>query len=350
MAIKALPPARQRVFRAVAAARRLPILSIAILLLVLVIPGIFANQVAPHDPLEGSVQNRLTPPAWVEGKVVVKEVVEKLDKDDRQILLRNAQRTIRIGQATIVGGTEGQQVAVGDRVEVVTKPGGSTKYLLGTDKVGRDMLSRIIHGARLSLSVALASIAMGAFVGVSLGLLAGYFGGNIDHLIMRMVDIKLAIPTLLLALVLATVMPSGIISVVIIIAIVLWGRYARIARGETLRVREMDYIARAKVAGCSDLRIIVRHVFPNITNSLIVLATLEVGQVIIFEASLSFLGVGIPPPHPAWGLMVADGRELIMTAWWVAFFPGFAMLLTVLSMNLFGDWLRDKLDPRMRNI
>jgi peptide/nickel transport system permease protein len=167
---------------------------------------------------------------------------------------------------------------------------------------------------------------------------------------MRLVDVKLALPSILLALVLATVMDGGFTAVIIIISIVIWARYARMVRGETLRVRQLDFIARAKVAGASDMRIMIRHVFPNVANSIIVLATLEIGQVILFEAALSFLGVGIPPPNPAWGLMVADGRVLVVTAWWVAFFPGLAILLTVLSMNLFGDWLRDKLDPKLRNI
>ena len=276
------------------AARQYPLIPIAILFLVLVIPGIFANQVAPHNPTDGSISDRLTPPVWQDG--------------------------------------------------------GTWDHVLGTDRVGRDMLSRIIHGARISLLVAGVSILVGAFVGVSLGLVAGYFGGSIDHLIMRLVDVKLALPSILLALVLASVMDAGFTAVIIIISIVIWARYARMVRGETLRVREMDFIARAKVAGCSDLRIMVYHVFPNVVNSVIVLATLEIGQVILFESSLSFLGVGIPPPNPAWGLMVADGRVLVVTAWWVAFFPGVAILLTVLSMNLFGDWLRDKLDPKLRNV
>ena len=260
----------------------------------LVIPGIFANLIAPHDPNLGSLPKRLTPPVWQEG--------------------------------------------------------GSWDHPLGTDKIGRDMLSRIIHGARISLTVAIVSIFLGALVGVSLGLAAGFYGGNTDHLIMRLVDVMLALPSILLALVLATVIRPGFTSVIAIIALVIWARYARMVRGEALKVRELDFIARARVAGASNFRIITRHVFPNVVNSVIVLATLEVGQVIIFEASLSFLGVGIPPPNPAWGLMVADGRVLVVTAWWVAFFPGLAILLTVLSMNLFGDWLRDKLDPRLRQV
>ena len=294
MAVTSMAPVRGGIFRAVAVARQYPVLSIAILLIMLVIPGIFANQIAPHDPNLGSLPKRLTPPVWQEG--------------------------------------------------------GSWEHPLGTDKIGRDMLSRIIHGARISLTVATVSIFLGALVGVSLGLAAGFFGGNTDHLIMRLVDVMLALPSILLALVLATVMRPGFTSVIAIIALVIWARYARMVRGEALKVRELDFIARARVAGASNFRIITRHVFPNVVNSVIVLATLEVGQVIIFEASLSFLGVGIPPPNPAWGLMVADGRVLVVTAWWVAFFPGLAILLTVLSMNLFGDWLRDKLDPRLRQV
>ena len=294
MAATITRPVRARPVRMLKAARQYPLIPISILVLVLIIPGIFANQVAPHDPISGSLPDRLTPPVWQEG--------------------------------------------------------GSWDHVLGTDKIGRDMLSRIIHGARISLTVSIVSIFLGAFVGVSLGLVSGYFGGTVDHLIMRLVDVKLALPSILLALVLATVMDGGYTAVIIIISIVIWARYARMVRGEALRVRQLDFIARAKVAGASDMRIMIHHVFPNVVNSIIVLATLEIGQVILFEAALSFLGVGIPPPNPAWGLMVADGRVLVVTAWWVAFFPGLAILLTVLSMNLFGDWLRDKLDPKLRNI
>lgn len=294
MAVTIQLPGRLRPARMLRVARQYPLIPIAILILVLVIPGIFARQVAPHDPISGSIPDRLTPPVWQDG--------------------------------------------------------GTWDHILGTDKVGRDMLSRIIYGARISLTVATVSILLGAFVGVSLGLIAGYIGGTADHLIMRLVDVKLALPSILLALVLATVMDAGFTAVIIIISVVIWARYARMVRGETLRVRQLDFIARAKVAGASDMRIMIRHVFPNVVNSVIVLATLEIGQVILFEAALSFLGVGIPPPNPAWGLMVADGRVLVVTAWWVAFFPGLAILLTVLSMNLFGDWLRDKLDPKLRNI
>jgi peptide/nickel transport system permease protein len=167
---------------------------------------------------------------------------------------------------------------------------------------------------------------------------------------MRLVDIALAIPGILLALVLAVALGPSFRTVIIVIVLVFWSRYARLVRGETLSIKSQDFINRARVAGASNLRIITRHVFPNVVNTVIVLATLEVGQVILLEASLSFLGAGLPRPTPAWGLMVADGRELIVSSWWVAFFPGLAILLAVMSMNLMGDWLRDKLDPKLRNL
>jgi peptide/nickel transport system permease protein len=233
---------------------------------------------------------------------------------------------------------------------VVVKPGGSWSHPLGADKLGRDILSRIIHGARVSLTISLVSIFFGGLVGTTLGLVAGYFGGKFDHVIMRVVDIKLSLPTILLALVLAAVAQPSVVSVIIVIALILWTRYARLVRGETLRLKGRDFVARARVAGSSEFRIIARHIFPNVVNTIIVLATLEIGQVILLEATLSFLVAGIPHPTPSWGLMVADGRELVVIAWWVAFFPGLAILLTVLSMNLLGDWLRDRLDPKLRNV
>lgn len=283
-----------RLRRSVTAARRYPLLSLAVLLFVLITPAVFADFVAPHDPYKGNVLDRLQPPAWLEG--------------------------------------------------------GSWEHPLGTDKIGRDMLSRIIYGARISLTVAGVSIICGGIVGTTLGLLSGYFGGWWDHVIMRLVDIKISIPSLMLALILAAALGPSFLTVIIVVALTLWTRYARLIRGEVLRLRNQDFILRARVAGASTSRIVIRHLFPNVVNTIIVLATLEVGVVIILEASLSFLGAGIPPPNPAWGLMVADGRALVINAWWVSFFPGLAILLTVLSMNLLGDWLRDKLDPKLRNL
>ncbi len=290
--------------RRIAQARRYPVISLAILLIVLVIPAIFANWVAPHDPVVGSLSNRLVPPFWV--------------------------------------GAEGEGV--------LAKPGGRLEHILGTDKQGRDILSRMIYGARISLAVAAISILIAGTVGTTLGLIAGYFGGNIDHLIMRLVDICISIPAILFALVLAVVLGPSFQTVIIVIVSIFWSRYARLVRGETLSLKNRDFVARAKVAGASNARIIRRHIFPNVVNTIIVLATLEVGQVILLEATLSFLGAGIPRPNPAWGLMIANGRELLVTAWWVAVWPGVAILLSVLSMNLFGDWLRDHLDPKLRNL
>ena len=191
---------------------------------------------------------------------------------------------------------------------------------------------------------------MAGTLGTTLGLIAGYFGGNIDHLIMRLVDICIAIPAILFALVLAVVLGPSFQNVIIVIVSIFWSRYARLVRGETLSLKTQDFVARAKVAGASNARILRRHIFPNVVSTIIVLATLEVGQVILLEATLSFLGAGLPRPTPAWGLMIANGRELLVTAWWVAFWPGVAILLSVLSMNLFGDWLRDHLDPKLRNL
>ena len=283
-----------RLRRGITWARRFPLLSLAVLLFVLVTPAVFADQVAPHDPFKGNILERLQPPAWLEG--------------------------------------------------------GSWNHPLGTDKLGRDMLSRIIYGARISLTIAAISIVCGGLVGTTLGLLAGYFGGLWDHIIMRLVDIKISIPSILLALILAAALGPSYFTVIIVVALTLWTRYARLVRGEVLSLRSQDFVARARVSGASTSRIILRHLLPNVVNTIIVLATLEVGVVIILEASLSFLGAGIPPPNPAWGLMVADGRALVINAWWLSFFPGLAILLTVLSMNLLGDWLRDRLDPKLRNV
>ena len=295
--------------RAWLTARRYPVFAVAVLLLVLVLPAIFAELITPHDPLVGSLSNRLVPPFWVEA--------------DRFEI---------------------------EGMGVFETPGGSWKHILGTDKQGRDVLSRIIYGARVSLTVSALSIFIAGTIGTTLGLIAGYFGGNIDHLIMRLVDITISIPAILFALVLAVILQPSFQTVIIVIVSIFWSRYARLIRGQVLGIKNQDFISRAKVAGASNARIIVRHVFPNVVNTIIVLATLEVGQVILLEATLSFLGAGLPRPTPAWGLVVANGRELLISAWWVAFFPGLAILLAVMSMNLMGDWLRDKLDPKLRNL
>jgi peptide/nickel transport system permease protein len=293
--IRTLPwYAPPRVAEAMSQVRRYPLVPLALLTFLLVIPALFASQVAPYDPLKGSLANRLKPPAWQQG--------------------------------------------------------GSIEHVLGTDKLGRDMLSRIIYGARVSLAVSLVAIFVGGVIGTALGMISGYFGGWVDALLMRLVDISLSLPTILLALVLVAAVGPSFGTVITILMIFLWARYARLVRGETLAIKERDFIARAQVAGASHTRIMVRYIFPNVVNSLVVLATLQVGYVILLESTLSFLGAGLPRPTPAWGLMIADGRELIVTAWWVSMFPGLAIMLTVLALNLLGDWLRDHLDPKLRHV
>lgn len=223
-------------------------------------------------------------------------------------------------------------------------------YILGTDTLGRDILSRIIYGARVPMGVALLSVAGAGVIGAVLGILAAYIGGVTDSVISRVADMMMGLPVILIALVLVISMGPSLQNVILVIMLTLWSHYARQARGETLSIKERPFIALARVAGCSHYRIIRRHVFPNIVNSLIVLATLEIGYVIVLEATLGFLGVGVPPRIPSWGSMVSEGRALIASAWWVSFFPGVAISVTVLSFNLFGDWLRDTLDPKLRHL
>jgi peptide/nickel transport system permease protein len=292
--VKEAPSTLGKIVQTILPSRRFPSISLFILIFLLVLPGIFAPQLAPHNPIKGSLSARLKPPAWVAG--------------------------------------------------------GSITYPLGTDKVGRDILSRIIYGARVSLSVSIVAIVVSGAIGVTLGLIAGYFGGKIDALIMRLVDISLGLPVILIALVFVAVVGPSFGTVIIVTSFLLWARYARQVRGETLSIRERDFISRARVAGASHLRIMFRYIFPNVFNTLTVLATLQIGAIILLESTLSFLGAGIPRPTPTWGSMIADGRDLIVVAWWIAMFPGLAIMLTVLSLNLLGDWLRDYLDPKLRNI
>ena len=223
-------------------------------------------------------------------------------------------------------------------------------HLLGTDQQGRDILSRMMHGARVSLTFAALTMAIGVALGALLGAISGYLGGHVDEIIMRLVDLTNALPFLLAALVVVSVFGASFKTLLVILSLFAWGGYARQVRGEVLQLKEMDYVALAKVAGASPLRIVWRHLLPGVTNTLIVVATLGTGQIILAESTLSFLGVGIPPPNPAWGSMVADGRNYIATAWWVAVIPGAGIGLTVLSLNFLGDWLRDYFDPRLRQI
>ncbi len=277
--------------RAWFAFRRWPILP-GIVLLVLVVTGVFAPLLAPHDPNLQDLMLRNAPPAWY--------------------------------------------------------PDGTSAHLLGADHVGRDVLSRVVFGARVSLLVVAVSMTSGILLGTAAGLIAGYLGGLADELIMRTVDVWMALPFVLIALVAVIVMGPSLALIMTLLAMFTWAGFVRFVRGEVLSLRERDYVALAKVAGCSTTRIMLFHILPGVTNTIIVVATLRVGTLILTEATLSFVGAGIPPPTPAWGLMVSEERAYITTAWWSAFFPGLAIFLVVMSLNFLGDWLRDRLDPRLR--
>jgi len=267
---------------------------IAILSLVALV-AIFADLIAPHDPQVGVLGARFKPPVW--------------------------------------------------------QAGGSTEYLLGTDHLGRDVLSRLIFGARVSMYVGFTAVIFAGTLGTLLGILSGYLGKWVDQLIMRITDTWLALPALMFAIFMAAAVGPSETNIIVILGAVYWTRYARVIRGEVLSLKERDFVRLAIVAGCSKRTIMLRHMLPNVLNSAIVIASLMLGVVIITEASLSFLGVGVPPPKPAWGLMLADGKKGLMAGyWWLTVFPGTCIMLMVLSANLLGDWLRVKLDPQLRQL
>ncbi|MBM4440517.1 MAG: ABC transporter permease [Candidatus Rokubacteria bacterium] len=229
--------------------------------------------------------------------------------------------------------------------------GGSTTTLLGADFQGRDILSRLIHGARVSLIVGLMGTLVAGGIGTAMGILAGYVGGWVDQIIMRVTDAWLALPAIVFAIFLATMLGPSMWNIVVILGAVYWTRYARVIRGEVLTLREREFVKLAEIAGASKWRVIRRHILPNVANTAMVLASLTVGVVIIAEASLSFLGVGVPPPQPAWGLMLSEARPTLMAGyWWLTVFPGVCILLIVLATQLFGDWLRVRLDPQTKNL
>ena len=229
-------------------------------------------------------------------------------------------------------------------------PGQNSEYLLGTDILGRDMLSRMIFGARTTVYISLVALATGAIVGTVLGLISGYLGGVIGAVIMRIADAVMGFPTILVALVIVVLLGQGTENIIIAVAVTVWARFARMIRGDTLSIRERDYVILAKIAGVSPPVVIIRHVFPNVVNTLMVLTSIQVGQVILLEASLSFLGLGLAPGSPAWGIMVAEGRNVILDMWWLALFPGVAITVVVMAFNFLGDWLRDYLDPKLRRV
>ena len=322
--------------------RRLPIIPIIVLGGVVVV-GVFANFIAPHDPTDGNLRERNLPPFWGSQRTAEKQVVEVPQSGQRlyQVSLEDAR-------------AQDPRVNLGDTLVMVSGPGtragGSSNFLLGTDELGRDILSRIVFGARISLTVSAVTLVIGGGLGVFLGLSSGWYGGWIDEVIMRLVDIILSLPLILVALVMVSAFGQSLELIIGILAIWIWPRFARQVRGEVLQLKTMDYVSAARIAGASIPRILFIHLLPGTMNTVIVVSTLQVGIVILLEATLSFMGAGVPPPEPAWGSMVADGRDHLVDAWWAATMPGFAILFTVMSLNLFGDWLRDTLDPRLRQL
>ena len=210
------------------------------------------------------------------------------------------------------------------------------------------VLTRLIYGARTAMFISLVALGFGAFVGSALGLIAGYRGGLVDAIIMRGADAALGFPTVLVAMIIVTILGAGIQNIILAVVLTVWARFARMIRGDVLSIKELDFVTFAKIAGLSTPMIIIRHVFPNTVNTLMVVTSLLVGQVILLEASLSFLGLGLPPGAPAWGIMVSEGKDEILNVWWLSLFPGVAITVVVLAFNFFGDWLRDTLGPKLR--
>ncbi len=223
-------------------------------------------------------------------------------------------------------------------------------FVLGSDSVGRDVLTRIFYGGRISLIVALSGLLFGGGIGIVVGVAAGYLGGRVDSFLMRVTDVFLSLPILLVALVFVMAIGPSLTTVIAALAVINWSRFARIIRSEVLTLRERGFVLLARVAGCSPLRIMIVHILPNVLNTFVIICSLQLSTCILTEATLSFLGAGIPPPTPTWGNMVSDGRTYITSAWWICAFPGLALTLVVFSFNSLGDWLRDRLDPKLRQL
>ena len=280
--------------------RRYPIISV-ILIILLFFTGIFAELISPHDPIKQNLRSRNAPGyLW-----------------DKQWYAENPKAPV---------------------------------YLLGGDHMGRDVLSRTIHGARLSLITGGTALVTGITIGTTLALIAGYFGGHVDEIILRFLDVWYALPFLLIAMVAVIIFGSSFALVVILLALVAWSATVRNVRAEVLTLRERDYVLYSKIAGASNFRIIMTHIFPGVINTVVVIASLRVGSLILSEASLSFLGAGIPSPTPAWGLMISEGRAYVDSAWWSTVIPGISIMLLIISLSFFGDWLRDRLDHRLTQL
>jgi peptide/nickel transport system permease protein len=274
--------------------RGVPKIPLAILLL-LVLPAVFAGVVSTHNPEFGNPKDRNLPPFW---------------------------------QAR-----------------------GTLHYPLGTDHVGRDVLTRLIFGARVSLLVAFMAVFVAGSIGTTVGILSGFLGGRVDQVLMRITDGWLAFPGMFIGILMAVLLGPGVQNIIIVIGLILWTRYARVIRGEVLSIKERDFIHLATTAGISKARIMLRHVFPNVAATASVLGTLQLGMVVVMEATLTFIGVGVPSPKPAWGLMLSEGRNgLLAGYWWTSFFPGLEIVLLVISANFLGDWLRVRIDPRLQQL
>jgi peptide/nickel transport system permease protein len=267
-------------------------LAAAAVMLMIVASAVFAPWIAPHDPLTVNIRHRLVPPAWMEG--------------------------------------------------------GTGENLLGTDQVGRDLLSRVIYGGRVSLIVGVAAVVLSSTIGVLMGLAAGYFGGRVDWLIMTLVNVMLTFPFVLLALAVIAVLGPSLVNMIVVLGAADWPLYCRVIRSETMAIREREFVTAGRALGMSHLRIVFRQIFPNLVSAIVVIATLQVARVIILESFLSFLGLGVQPPTPAWGNMLGEGRVYMLNSWWIAAFPGLAIFVTTLAINLMGNALRDWLDPHLK--
>jgi peptide/nickel transport system permease protein len=283
--------------------RRWPVIPVAILAM-LVTMAVFAPWIAPFDPNDQDLLRNLARPMWD----------DDFYENDR----------------------------LGSRLE--------QRHILGADKFGRDVFSRVVFGTRVSLSVAIVSMVSGTILGAWAGIMTGFYGGLFDELMTRFVDVWNALPFLLIALVVSITVGQSVTVMVVLLIMLTWVGLVRNVRAEVLSLKTRDYIAAARIAGASDLRIMYKHIMPGITNLLLVLASLRVGGLILTAASLSFLGIGIPSRVPSWGAMISDGRDTLDEAWWISFFPGLGIFLTVMSMNFLGDWIRDRTDPRLRQL
>ena len=272
--------------------RRWPLFSI-IVIAVLIIFAVFAPLIAPHDPKIGELEDRHVPPLFF---------------------------------------------------------GGTADHILGTDGLGRDIFSRVVYGSRVTVSIAALALGVGCVIGTLLGIVSGYYGGWVDEVIMRMVDIKFAVPLILIALALVVSLGSSLGLLLGLLVFMVWGHFSRQVRAEVLVIIKTDYVSAARLSGASPIRIMSHHILPGVISIMVVVGTLQVGAIVLAEASLSFLGAGVPPPTAAWGSMVSDGRLYIVTAWWVSLIPGLAIGMLVVSITLLGDWLRDRLDPQLRQV